>query len=152
MTAETPNNNLLNKAEIYHFPTWTKVCLIPQRLGCLSTVSGTCTFNLSSAILRTEFTPTSWFKMAAWVPAIISTWQSAERTREDMFSPFWDTHHFHLLSLPELNHVTTSICEGSWGIESFSRCPCAWLKIGCIITKEAGENGYSSLCYSTERF
>lgn len=55
-----------------------------------------------------------------------------------MFSLFWDTHHFHLLSLPELNHVATSISEGSWEIESFSRCPCAWLKIGCVITKKEG--------------
>lgn len=109
----TASDNSLNKAEIYLFPTWTKCCTIHQRLRCLATESGTSTFYLPEHTLPQPH-DAEWLLGASY-----HIHMTAERKKEDtfFFFPFWDTHHFHLLLLPELNCVATSICEGSWGVE-----------------------------------
>lgn len=54
-----------------------------------------------------------------------------------MFYPFQDTCYFYLLSLAR-TYVATPIWECSF----HSSCSCAYLNIGCFITKAEEKNGY----------
>lgn len=57
-----------------------------------------------------------------------------------MFYPFQDTYYFYLLLLAR-TYVAIPIWE--WGF--YSSCSCAYLNIGCFITKAEEKNGYTAV-------